>query len=234
VESFLNSGGNKQKIQVKMQSTAQKLKIKEPTRIVLLNPPEGIENTLEPLPKGSVVSTKPAKSNNFIMIFVKNKTELEKTIFKAVKLLNKEGLIWICYPKGSSGIQTDLTRDKGWESLSKVNMQWLSLISLDETWSAFCMKNVPSNNNVTKASKDYHATVKEWAHAASKTVKIPADLKKAMEAGKVKKIFDELNFTGRKEYVIWIVSAKQEKTREERIAKAIQKLKAGKKTPQEK
>jgi hypothetical protein len=49
-------------------------------------------------------------------------------------------ICWIHYPKGSSGIQTDLTRDKGWENLLKENLHWLSLISFNETWSAFGMR----------------------------------------------------------------------------------------------
>ena len=39
-----------------------------------------------------------------------------------------------------SKIQTDLTRDKGWESLSKLDLKWITLISVDETWSAFALR----------------------------------------------------------------------------------------------
>ena len=43
------------------------------------------------------------------------------------------GRVWICYPKGSSKIQTDLTRDKGWQPLDGGDLMWLSLVSIDET-----------------------------------------------------------------------------------------------------
>ena len=52
------------------------------------------------------------------------------------------GRVWICYPKGSSKIQTDLTRDKGWQPLDGSDLMWLSLVSIDETWSAFGLRPV--------------------------------------------------------------------------------------------
>lgn len=56
-------------------------------------------------------------------------------------LLKDDVVCWIYYPKGTSKIQTDLTRDKGWEALLKHNhLQWISLISFNDTWSAFGMR----------------------------------------------------------------------------------------------
>jgi hypothetical protein len=49
-------------------------------------------------------------------------------------------LLWIAFPKGTSGLQTDLTRDNGWESLEKFDLKWINLVSVDQTWSAFCLR----------------------------------------------------------------------------------------------
>jgi hypothetical protein len=212
-----------------MNNLAKKLKLKGGVNISLFKAPKDFQKNLAPLPSGCKV-VEPGKASDFIMLFVENRAELEREVFNACKTLNKEGLIWICYPKGTSGKQTDLTRDKGWEILEKLDMKWLSLVSLDDTWSAFCMKNVPKEK-VNRTSEDYHHNVSKWTDPGKKLVKVPADLNKAMENGKVKEFFNSLAFTGRKEYVMWIVSAKQEKTRSERVAKAIQKLKEGKKMP---
>lgn len=213
-----------------MATLSQKLKLKENTEAVTIYAPKDLSKTLAPLPKGVSFSDMVKKNHDFIMLFVKDKAELEKHIFKACNALAKDGLIWICYPKGSSGIQTDLTRDKGWESLEGLNMQWISLISLDDTWSAFCMRNTPPKET-NKISDEYHSNKTEWADAATKTVRIPEDLEIAMAKGKVRTFFDEQNFTNRKEYVLWIISARQEKTRKERIEKAVEKMKAGLKNP---
>jgi hypothetical protein len=57
-----------------------------------------------------------------------------------VRALRPESLLWISFPKGTSKIQTDLTRDKGWGSLKKYDLKWVNLISVDETWSAFALR----------------------------------------------------------------------------------------------
>jgi hypothetical protein len=77
---------------------------------------------------------------DWIQIFVRNKKELEALAPKAAKALRPESMLWISFPKGSSKIQTDLTRDKGWESLQALDLKWLTLVSVNETWSAFALR----------------------------------------------------------------------------------------------
>jgi len=58
----------------------------------------------------------------------------------AVRALRPEGLLWISFPKGTSAMQTDLTRDAGWEALRKYPLKWVVLVAVDDTWSAFCVR----------------------------------------------------------------------------------------------
>lgn len=51
---------------------------------------------------------------------------------------------------------------------------------------------------------------------------------------KEKVFFDTLSFTNRKEYAVWIASAKKEETLIKRLEATLTKLKAGKKNPSEK
>jgi hypothetical protein len=61
-------------------------------------------------------------------------------------------------------------------------------------------------------------------------IEVPADLKKALRTEKeAKAFFDKLSYTHRREYVMWINEAKREETRQNRILKAIEMLKQGKK-----
>jgi len=59
---------------------------------------------------------------------------------RAAKALRPGSLLWVSFPKGTSGIQTDLTRDKGWEALRDLDMKWVTLVSVNDTWSAFCLR----------------------------------------------------------------------------------------------
>lgn len=63
-------------------------------------------------------------------------------------------------------------------------------------------------------------------------VEMPADFQAALEKSKkAKDFYDTLSFTNRKEYAVWISSAKKSETREKRLAESITKLLAGKKNP---
>jgi len=68
-----------------------------------------------------------------------------------------------------------------------------------------------------------------------RTVSIPDDLQEALSNNKkARSFFDTLSYTNRKEYVIWITSAKKIETREKRLNETIKKLNAGLKNPTQK
>lgn len=66
---------------------------------------------------------------------------------------------------------------------------------------------------------------------APRDVEVNASFAEALEQGGVRDEFDALSFTHRKEYVRWIDEAKREETRERRLAKAVEMLREGVKTP---
>ncbi len=119
---------------------ARKMKLKPGQRAALVNAPEGYLKELSPLPAGVEVAEKLQGQFDWVQIFLKNRAELDKLVPKVVRALKPESLLWISYPKGTSKIQTDLTRDKGWDALQEANLKWVTLISVNETWSAFALR----------------------------------------------------------------------------------------------
>jgi hypothetical protein len=68
-----------------------------------------------------------------------------------------------------------------------------------------------------------------------RVVELPEDLKKMFaKSAKAEAFFNTLSYTNRKEYAVWISSAKKMETREKRLSDTIQKLLKGKKNPSEK
>ena len=64
---------------------------------------------------------------------------------------------------------------------------------------------------------------------APREVEVPEALAAALGTdGAAKAAFDALSFTHRKEYARWVAEAKREETRDRRVAKALEKLHAGK------
>jgi hypothetical protein len=115
---------------------AKKLQIKGGFRMIVLNPPPDYLQLLGELPSGAQLVPKIESPLDFAQLFVKTNQELETQLPPILKALNKDGLFWICYPKGSSKIKTDLNRDTLWASMGKFGMVGVSLISIDSSWSA--------------------------------------------------------------------------------------------------
>ena len=122
-------------------SLVNKLKLKAGQRAALIHAPQGYREALTPLPEGVQLSEALDGSFDWLQLFVQNRAELEGIISQVVAALKPSGLLWISFPKGSSKIQTDLTRDVGWESLQEFDLKWTNLISVDETWSAFSLRH---------------------------------------------------------------------------------------------
>lgn len=118
-------------------SLAKKMKLIPGARAVVINAPE---NYLQEINHDSAITETLNGKFDWIQIFVQNKAELEKLAPKAAKALNPNSILWISFPKGSSKIQTDLSRDKGWESVRALDLKWINLISVNEMWSAFSLR----------------------------------------------------------------------------------------------
>ncbi len=119
---------------------AIKLKLKPNQQAALVGAPEGYLARLGPLPEGVIVSNVLEGTYDWIQIFVTTKAGLDGLLPGVVAALKPESLLWISFPKGSSGMQTDLTRDRGWEAVRETGLRWINLISIDEGWSAFSLR----------------------------------------------------------------------------------------------
>jgi hypothetical protein len=206
------------------KNLAEKLRIKEGMKLLTINAPGNFSGKIDGLPK-QVSASANEKEYQQVHWFVRNKAQVEKEISRVLKLVRPGVLCWIYYPKVSSKVQTDLTRDNGWEALLKHDeMQWVSLISFDDTWSAFGMR-LKNEADKKKAVAPKVREIFNWVNPATKEVKLPGDLSSALKKNKKEQeYFNSLSFTNKKEYIEWIVTAKKEETRTERINGTIERL----------
>jgi hypothetical protein len=119
---------------------AKKLKLKPGTRAAVVNAPAGYLEQLAPPEDVEVSETLVGGPFDWIQVFVRTSAELASIVESLTAAIAPTGHIWISYPKGSSKLQTDLTRDKGWEPLAGGALMWLSLVSVDGVWSAFGLR----------------------------------------------------------------------------------------------
>jgi len=115
---------------------ARKLKLRAGPAAVW-NAPEGYLTELAP---GREFATAPTGTFDWIQVFVANKAELDAVMPAVVEAVAPDGLLWLTFPKGSSKVQSDLTRDRGWESVPEDRLRWVTLVSVDAQWSAFALR----------------------------------------------------------------------------------------------
>ena len=118
----------------------KKMKLKPGQRAAIINAPGGYVETLQPLPEEVELAEDLAGTFDWVQLFVKTQAELEQVIAHVRAALKPASMLWITFPKGTSKIQTDLTRDKGWDALQAIDLKWINLISVDETWSAIALR----------------------------------------------------------------------------------------------
>ncbi|MBI5841961.1 MAG: hypothetical protein HZB19_17885 [Chloroflexi bacterium] len=122
------------------KSLAEKMKLKSGMNAAVVNAPSGCPDQLT-APRDADISTRfEFGPFDWLQVFVKSKAELDSLAPLLVKALKPVSLLWLTFPKGTSKIQTDLTRDKGWDSLQALDLKWINQVSVNETWSAFALR----------------------------------------------------------------------------------------------
>lgn len=114
---------------------SQKLRIKEGYIVLIINSPTGYITKLGNT--GATLLIDPAKHPfDLIQVFASTKKDLEQQLSKIKSLVKAKGLIWVTYPKGKAEINRDSIR----EYASTVGLQAVSLVAVDDTWSALRLK----------------------------------------------------------------------------------------------
>jgi len=87
----------------------KKLGIKEGFRVALVNSPRGFKKELGPLPAKARFEPGGTDSLDVIMLFVNSETELLRRFVLLATTLVANGMLWVAWPKKSSGVATDLS-----------------------------------------------------------------------------------------------------------------------------
>jgi len=210
-----------------------KLHFKPGSSIFLWNEPTDIAAILGDTSSISFVQDDLALCHG-ILIFVKDSAELAQVLQQYGSRL-KDQICWIAYPKKTSGISTDLKMEK-WAALEQYQLSPCASAAIDDTWTGIRIKPVDQ----VKASGVGNSEIKtnnfaEFIDVKNKKVSVPTDLSILfLQYPEAAAFFQLLAYSHQKEYVLWILTAKQEKTRTSRLLKTIEWLQVGKKNPTEK
>jgi hypothetical protein len=104
---------------------SRKLGLKAGFRIALLNLPDGV-----------MAAGPRARRLDFAHVFIERRAELARALPKLIARLKPDGMIWVSWPKRSSGVPTDVTEDGIREMALPLGLVDTKVCAVDETWSA--------------------------------------------------------------------------------------------------
>ena len=114
---------------------AKKLGIKEGSRIGLVNEPKNLKSDLGKLPDNAEFVQRLTNSLDIILFFVLTERALARDFPKLAKKLATNGMIWIAWPKKSSGVTTDLSFDSVQRIGLDAGLVDVKICAIDDTWS---------------------------------------------------------------------------------------------------
>ena len=114
---------------------AKKLGIKEGFRVALVNAPQDFQSELGELPHNVEFVKRTTKSLDIVLLFVLSERALARDFANLAEKLKTNGMIWIAWPKKSSGVATDLS----FECVQKIGLAAglvdVKICAVDDTWS---------------------------------------------------------------------------------------------------
>jgi hypothetical protein len=129
--------GGKTEIEVPMsrKSVAELLQVKGERRLAVLNAPAPVDSRI-----GGHHARAPAKIADVVLLFVRSQAELDKNLSPTLRSLRSGILFWLAYPKLTSPLAGDLSRDIIASLAPTFSLTTVAQIAIDSDWSALRLK----------------------------------------------------------------------------------------------
>jgi superoxide dismutase len=133
-----------------MNEVLKKLKLTTQNPVLIINAPEEYKDIMKDIE--SEIHTEINGKYKFIQLFAKSIAEAKEYIGACTEALDGDGYLWVCYPKGTSKKykKSDLNRDTTYQVTEPYNFQGVTLVSIDNDWSAFRIRH---NDNIKSTNK---------------------------------------------------------------------------------
>ena len=164
------------------------------------------------------------KNIDQLILFVEDGASLLKYFTKLKDNILHDTLFWICYPKKSGKIKSDLVLMQPWDVVFNSGFRGQSSVSVNDDWTGMRVTSAPKKT-ATICDLPMHERKVEGIDFINRTIHLPSDVLAAFSARKgLQDLFNSMSFTHKKEYMQSIADAKKPETRTRRIEKMIDML----------
>jgi len=202
----------------------KKLKLDLASPLWVVTAPGNIDTILP----GVGIHTKAAKKGPVrqLMLFVRDIAALHEQLPKVGPYIGHNTLFWICYPKQTGSISSDLVRmtGSGWDIMASLGYRGQTSVSINDDWTGIRFTNAP-RKKPSQAELPQEERKVEGIDFVNRTVQLPADALAVLSQHKgLVEAFDAMAFTHKKEYMMAIADAKKPETRTRRIEKTAEMM----------
>jgi hypothetical protein len=113
----------------------KKLGLADGITVAWLDAPDHFVSLLDPMPADLTVRSSTRGRLDLVVCFVTRRTMLAKRLVTAGRAVYPTGLLWVAWPKRSSGVATDVTEDVVRELCLPMGLVDTKVCAIDETWS---------------------------------------------------------------------------------------------------
>jgi hypothetical protein len=113
----------------------QKLGIKAGMTVALLGAPDGFDDLLVGLPDDVAIRRRAQGRLDLAMTFQTERSVLEKRLPGVLDALDRNGSLWVAWPKKASKVPTDITEDTVREVVLPIGLVDVKVCAIDPTWS---------------------------------------------------------------------------------------------------
>jgi hypothetical protein len=115
---------------------ARKLGFKQGYRAGLVNPPKGFQKELDALPDDvQIIVGRLPKQLDLIILFTDSQRSLKKEFKSLARKLTQNGMLWIAWPKKTSGVATDLSDNSVRQIGLELGLVDVKVCAVNEIWS---------------------------------------------------------------------------------------------------
>ncbi|MCB9235875.1 MAG: DUF3052 family protein [Bacteroidia bacterium] len=113
----------------------KKLGIKPGFSLCLVDAPDDFPSLLGPLPEGCTLQTSPLPKVDFLHYFCEQDAGLSARLEELMQCIQRDGMIWISWPKGRSKVPGALTEDKVRDAALPLGLVDIKVCAIDAKWS---------------------------------------------------------------------------------------------------
>jgi len=136
------------------KAIARKLGLNPGMRALIISPPPGYLKLLRPRTEGLAVFPKTGVAYPFVQVFATRLSDLRKFAKKLSKYATLNALVWISYPKQTSRLKGDLSRDLIREAMNGPGWRAVSIVAIDDVWSALRFRPAGQVGSRSKSRTD--------------------------------------------------------------------------------